>query len=55
MVMKTMRLLKGILFTFCGIIFCLNSHAALEHEKLVNYISLGEFSRETAEIALKKM
>ncbi|AAU27189.1 TPA: alpha/beta hydrolase [Legionella pneumophila] len=55
MVMKTMRLFKGILFTFCGIIFCFNSHAALEHEKLVNYIALGEFSRETAEIALKKM
>lgn len=50
-----MRLFKGILFTFFGIIFCFNSHAALEHEKLVNYISLGEFSRETAEIALKKM
>ncbi|HAT9136375.1 TPA: alpha/beta hydrolase, partial [Legionella pneumophila subsp. pneumophila] len=55
MVMKAMRLFKGILFTFFGIIFCFNSHAALEHEKLVNYISLGEFSRETAEIALKKM
>ncbi|HAT1658917.1 TPA: alpha/beta hydrolase [Legionella pneumophila] len=54
MVMKTMRVLKGILFTFCGIIFCFNSHAALDHDKLVDYISLGEFHRETAEITLKK-
>lgn len=54
MVMKTMRVLKGIFFTFCGIIFCFNSHAALDHDKLVDYISLGEFPRETAEITLKK-
>jgi len=53
--MNKMRLLKGLFFTFLWIIFCFNSYAALTPKLLVDYTPIGEFSRETAEIALKKM
>ncbi|KTD43390.1 alpha/beta hydrolase family protein [Legionella quateirensis] len=53
--MKTHNLLKGIFFVLCSIIFSWNSYAASSNETLVHYVYMGEFSKDTARIALNKM
>lgn len=52
--MRVRRLLKGMFIIGC-LTVALESYAITEHNTLVNYVSLGEFSKDSARIILKKM
>lgn len=54
--MKTYHVLKGIFCVWFSIVFCVNGYAAAtSNQTLVQYVSMGEFSKKTARVALNKM